>query len=125
MLKNTKTRSNVLNILQHAKEPLSPSAIFEQLKDKKITLSSIYRTLETFTKEGLIIKDMDQKGTAMYAIFKENHCHYLECKKCHQKIELQFCPYHKINSQINKKYNFQVDEHNMVIYGICEKCKKC
>lgn len=128
MLKKTKTRESVLTIFENSTTPLSAYDIYENLKNDNITLSSIYRTLDTFSKENIIIKDTNNKGTAIYALNKDDHCHYLECKSCHKKIKLDYCPYHKVNEQIKKKSNFFVDEQNVVIYGTCESCisnKKC
>ena len=50
MLKNTKTRTLVREILDKSNSPLTPAEIFEKLKTLDVTLSSIYRTLEAFTK---------------------------------------------------------------------------
>lgn len=123
MLKNTKTRQRVKETLSHASTPLTPAEIYNQLKDENITLSSIYRTLETFTRENIVIKASDQKGTALYTLNIDDHCHYLKCKCCHAEIKLDYCPYHKINHQLSHKYNFDIDENNVVIYGLCENCK--
>jgi len=123
MLKKTRTRERVENILEHADIPLSASDIFENLKAEHITLSSIYRTLDTYTKEGLISKETNTEGTALYTLKKDEHSHFLECKSCHKKIKLSYCPYHKINHQIKKENNFFVDETN-VVYGTCKDCKK-
>ncbi len=123
MLKNTKTRTRVKDILESSKVPMTPSDIYENLKSEDITLSSIYRTLEAFTKEEIVLKANDQKGTALYTIKSNDHCHYLECKNCHEQIKLDYCPYHNINHQINKKYKFEVDENNVVMYGLCNKCQ--
>lgn len=126
MLKNTKTRILVKEILDKSNSPLTPAEIFEKLKTLDVTLSSIYRTLEAFTKEDIVFKASDQKGTALYTLNKDDHCHYLECKNCHKKIQLNYCPYHKVNHELSKKYNFDIDESNVVIYGVCDKCKtKC
>ena len=124
MLKKTKTREEILSLFQNSNSPLMANDIFEKLKDKNITLSSIYRTLETFTNEGLIIKNLDPKGTALYTIKQEKHSHYLQCKNCKKKVELEYCPYHKINDKIGKDFDFEVDEHNVVIYGTCKNCNK-
>lgn len=123
MLKNTKTRTRVKEVLDTSNTPLTPAQIFEKLKGEDITLSSIYRTLETFTKENIVIKASDQKGTALYTLSKDDHCHYLECKNCHKKIKLDYCPYHTINNKISKDYGFNVDENNVVMYGLCKNCK--
>jgi len=121
-MKKTKTRESILNLLRNTSSPMSANDIFKALKSKDITLSSVYRTLDTFYKENMLIKDLDQNGTAIYTIHKDNHHHYLQCKECNKKIDLDFCPYHKINTEINKQFGFIVDEKNLVIYGICNDC---
>jgi len=124
MLKKTKTRECVLNLFRKSKTPLSASDIFNKLKNSNITLSSIYRTLDTFTKEDILVKDLSPNGKGIYTLKDEHHAHYLECKNCHAKVKLHYCPYDKINDEINSKFNFEVDERNVVIYGICKDCKK-
>ena len=124
MLKKTKTREQLLSLFESTNTPLTANEIYEKLKDRNITLSSIYRTLDTFTNENILVKNIDQKGIAIYTLKQEKHSHYLECKSCHSKVELAYCPYHKINDDINDEFNFEVDEHNVVIYGTCKNCNK-
>ena len=124
MLKKTRTRENILELFKNSPTPLTANDIYESLKDKNITLSSIYRTLETFSNQDLLIKDTDQKGIAIYTLKKDKHSHYLECKNCHKKTQLDYCPYHKVNHKINAEFDFLVDEHNVVIYGLCKDCNK-
>lgn len=124
MLKKTKTRKCILELLKNSKLPLTANDINDKLKDKNITLSSIYRTLETFTNEDIIVKDVLSNGTAIYTLKNDEHNHYLECKNCHKKVKLPYCPYDKINDEINEKFNFEVDERNVVIYGKCKDCNK-
>lgn len=123
-MKKTKTREEILNLFSKSTEPLTANDIYQQLKDKGITLSTIYRSLDTFTASGLLIKGTDVSNVAIYTLKKEHHAHYLECKNCHTKVELEYCPYHKINDKINKDFNFKVDEQNVVIYGTCRDCSK-
>lgn len=122
MLKNTKTRELIKELLNSSHSPLSASEIFDKLKGQGITLSSIYRTLDTFYKNNIISKEITTDGVSLYSILKEEHSHFLECKNCHSVIELNYCPYHKVNAQIKAKHHFLVDEHNVVIYGLCSKC---
>ena len=123
-MKNTKTRNKVMEILSISPTPLSASDIYDKLSKDNITLSSIYRTLDKFTEEKIVIKDSNSFGTAIYTLHKDNHNHFLECKKCHKQIILDYCPYHKVNEKIKKTSNFTVDEHGVVIYGTCEDCNK-
>ena len=123
-LKSTKSRTEILTLLKKQKSPITANEIFDKLRNKKITLSTIYRTLETFSKNGILKKEIPQSGTAVYFLAPEEHCHILECKKCHNTIKLAYCPYDKANVKIKKDTNFQVDEENVVIYGLCKECNK-
>lgn len=122
MLKNTKTRELIKALLDSSNSPLSAYDIFDALKSQGVTLSSIYRTLDTFYKNSIISKEITTDGVSLYSIPKEEHSHFLECKNCHKVIELNYCPYHKVNAQIKAKHHFVVDEHNVVIYGLCPDC---
>lgn len=122
MLKKTKTRELIKTLLENSSQPLTAYDIFDNLKEENITLSSIYRTLDTFYQNNLISKETTPDGVSIYSLIKDVHSHYLECKKCHNKITLDFCPYHKANEKIKSKTDFIVDEHNVIIYGICKNC---
>lgn len=122
MLKNTKTRECIKKLLEVSNSPLSAYDIFNSLKDQGVTLSSIYRTLDTFYRNNIVSKEITTDGVSLYSILKEEHSHFLECKNCHSVIELNYCPYHKVNAQIKAKHHFEVDEHNVVIYGLCAQC---
>lgn len=124
MLKKTKTRELVKNTLENANKPLSAYEIFDKLKDNNITLSSIYRTLEIFHANNIISKDIGNDKVCKYTIIKNEHKHYLECRKCHTSTALDFCPYHTANKKIKNETNFTVDEHNVIILGVCENCNK-
>ena len=122
MLKNTKSRECIKNYLLSAHEPVSAQDIFDALKDSNITLSSIYRTLDAFHAHNIVIKDMST-GLAKYSIKKDSHTHFLECKHCHKSTAIDYCPYHTANKKIKSISNFEVDEHNIIIYGTCKDCK--
>ncbi len=123
-LKSTKSRNEILKLLKAQSLPITANDIFEKLMHKKITLSTVYRTLEAFSKNGIVKKEIMKNGTAVYFLVPQEHLHILECKKCHNTIKLKYCPYDKANSKIKKETNFQVDEENVVIYGLCQNCNK-
>ena len=124
MLKNTKTRELVKDVLKNSHKPLSAYEIFELLKNKNITLSSIYRTLDTFYNNNIVTKDITNDKVSKYTLLKKEHQHFLECKECHSSTALDFCPYHTANKKIKNETNFIVDEHNLIIFGLCENCNK-
>lgn len=122
-LKKTKTRELVIKQLEKSEMPLSASQLFSILESKEITLSSIYRTLNTFLKFNIIKKETDANAVAYYSLIKEEHSHFLVCRFCENKTTLNYCPYHDVNLDLESKYGFKIDEHNVVLYGTCARCK--
>ena len=122
MLKKTKTRGLVKELLLKTRTPISASEIYEGLKDKNITLSSIYRTLDTFYENDIVAKEISNDGINKYSLKNNEHQHFLECKKCHKTTQLDYCPYHNANKKIKQSSDFVVDEHNLIIYGTCKDC---
>ena len=123
MLKETRTRKLIREFLNTVSIPVSANEIFIQLQKEKITLSSSYRTLDKFCEHNIVNKTILPDGLHKYSIVSSNHKHYLECKKCHKSTSID-CPYNSINETIKTTNDFVVDDHNLIIYGICKDCNK-
>lgn len=121
-LKQTKTREKILEILQNTKDPMSAEEVYRMLLDENINLSTIYRTLTSFCERGLLVKDVRTDGKAVYSYKRKNHHHTLVCIKCNKKIYLDECPFKEVYQNIDKKYGFHVEDHNMELYGYCSDC---
>jgi len=86
-LKNTKARKHILGVLKTVKTPLTAEEVYIKVKDFKINMSTVYRSLNTFTKSNLVkkeISNIDKK--AYYSLLSTEHYHILECTTCHKKI---------------------------------------
>lgn len=123
-LKHTKTRNEILSFISAQTQPVSAADIYSALKNANADLSTIYRTLNTFTKNGTLFKQQDKSGNSVYISNNEHHNHILVCTKCDKKVDLNYCPFHKIHSDISKKTGFEIEDQNTIIYGICPECKK-
>lgn len=123
-LKSTKSREQILKIIESSEEPLTADQIYNLLNDKEINLSTVYRTLTSFSEESIIHKEIDNSGKALYMIIKQEHKHVLVCIKCGIHIYLKECPYESANAKILKENNFLVENHNIEIYGLCQNCQK-
>ena len=123
-LKSTKSLEQILKILDSSKEPLTAEEIYNLLNDKSINLSTVYRTLTSFSDESIIYKEIDNDGKALYMIIKDKHKHVLVCTKCGMHIYLKDCPYKEANLKILNDNEFLVESHNIEIYGLCKKCQK-
>ena len=123
-IKSTKSRNQILEILEKTNEPLTAEDIFKKVIDKNINLSTVYRTLNSFYDQNIVSKEIDKEGRALFVMVREKHQHVLVCTKCGKKIFLKECPYNEINQHIFDNTGFKVENHNIEIYGLCMECQK-
>lgn len=123
-LKNTKGRALILSLLKDAKAPLTAEEIYSKLRNKGINLSTVYRTLNTFSEYGIVLKEVNKDKENIFTLIKDEHDdhHILVCSKCHKVVQLKGCPYHEVNEKIEEETGFKIHDHSTEIYGICPDC---
>lgn len=89
--------------------------------------TTVYRHLESLTKEGILRKFvMPQGESACYQYVGEHvACHehfHLKCEKCGNLIHMQCEEMNSIAEHIKSHHGFVLDPLKTVIYGICEDC---
>ncbi|MBK8349291.1 MAG: transcriptional repressor [Saprospiraceae bacterium] len=124
-LRVTQFRVDVVEIFASAGRALSSPDIEEKLKDAdRITL---YRTLKSFEDKGIIHKAIDGTIVQKYALCEahcdEHHHHdehvHFHCESC----ENTFCLERVFVPKVDLPAGFSVTQTNMIVHGICEKCK--
>jgi Fur family ferric uptake transcriptional regulator len=126
-LRVTAMRIDVMKIFLENKETaLSNQELELELIDSdRVTL---YRTLKTFEKKGIIHQAVDGSGTTKYAICHDDcsehehlddHAHF-HCTSCGKTLCLE-----KIESpEIELPKGFTSDVRYLIVQGKCDKCKK-
>ena len=117
-IKCTKQREKVLSII--SEKPVTIKEILDSKED--IDTSTVYRILELFLEKELIIKIVD--GSEVYYAVNDTHSHYVNCIKCHKKEKINYCYMEKMEDKIEKDLGYTLVSHNLIIDGICPKCKK-
>lgn len=113
---------------------LSAAEIFAAIHQEypNIGLATIYRTLELFSKIGLIHKFDFGDGRSRYELSEdiiEQHHHHLVCIKCGKVInyteekEETGIFLKELEDYLSKKYNFKITSHELYFYGLCSNCK--
>ena len=121
-IKKTKQRKCVLSILENAELPVTALDIYNQLEQCGVSLSTIYRILETFSEKGLIAKtSVSAGGMALYELKRHEHKHYAFCMECHKIIVIDNCPMDVFTPELREN-NFHVLGHKLEIYGYCNEC---
>lgn len=124
-LKLTKGRVNILSILIEEPHSLDAEGIYKELQKKNINLnlSTIYRNLETFYKNGLVEKFDLGNGKYNFSFKTKKHTHTIHCKVCHKEVKIE-CPLSHIEEIINKETGFSNIDHDLKVQGICKNCMK-
>ena len=125
-LKTTPARKKVYEVLSKTQYLLSVDELYLQLVklDPKLSISTVYRTLESFRQVGLVeANQLPGEAVLYYELSHEDHAHHLICSGCHKVIHLDECPLHGYDEKIAKTHHFTIQHHQLDIYGLCESCQ--
>jgi Fur family ferric uptake transcriptional regulator len=105
--------------------PLSPQELYQRLlkKQKKIGLTSIYRSLDLFESLGMVFKIINGSSVKYKLCEIEDHHHHIICKTCGDVVELNFCDISDWSKKVTESTGYQVTDHQLNFYGFCKTCK--
>ena len=125
--KQVKPTAMRLLVYKFLKKQLVATSLTDiELAFDKAERTTLYRTLKTFEKNGLVHKIDDGSGIAKFALCEEQcnceletdlHLHF-HCANCN---ETQCLTEQKI-PHINLPPGFKATDANLVVKGICNKC---
>lgn len=87
-----------------------------------MNLSTVYRTLNTLTEKGILLRSVRQDGKAYYEFAEKDHAHRLICKLCGKVIPIDTCPLRELEETLQKKTGFQITGHSLEFTGLCPEC---
>ncbi|MCH9814017.1 MAG: transcriptional repressor [Epsilonproteobacteria bacterium] len=125
---NTSQRENVLKALFFTDKHLTAEEIAEKIKVEykaSISMASLYQTL-LFLEEVHIIKSisMEKQSAKRYELDLNSHHDHLICTVCKEIIEFYDERIEKMQERIVHSYDFKLQYHNMILYGICKNCQE-
>jgi len=108
---------------------LTVEEIFDIVKVRRpeIGLATVYRTIMLMHEENIVTRLDLKDGTARYELTRtdEEHTHHhLVCIKCSKVYEFMGDLLDPLEEEIGKKYNFEILDHSLKFYGICNECAK-
>jgi Fe2+ or Zn2+ uptake regulation protein len=123
-LKSTPTRLEVLRVFSRDCKPINAEYILITLRSKNLDTVTIYRTLGSFEKKGIIHKVDLRKDSAYYEYSNHHHHHHIVCVDCGYIEKFEDCDISKISRQIlSKKTKFKIiQSHSFELFGLCVKC---
>jgi Fur family ferric uptake transcriptional regulator len=123
--RQTRQREAILHVLTEADGPLSvPEIHARALKLKgKIGIATVYRTLKLLQAAGKIQPVNLPTGETCYQCEPHAHHDHFQCRKCRHVFDLDVCPL-RLKSGTRLKGGFVIEDHQMLLYGLCPACAK-
>ncbi len=122
-LKRTTGRIAIINLLMAAEHPLSQQEIAHRLLKGSMNGVSIYRSLDTFLKAGIVHRVESGDRTWRFAICgcdTRGHCHpHFICKKC-GKVEC--LSGYQLPELGEIQPGYEVEEQEFYMRGRCAGC---
>ncbi len=94
-------------------------------KNYKISRATLYNTIDLLEKLDLIKRHKFNSKISFYEkSYKQKSHNHLICTKCGKIIEFCHPRIYEIQKDIGQYYNFEINDNEIIFYGICEECKK-
>lgn len=122
-LKSTKKRQLILSLLEDEAGALTAEDIFVQTKKViPMSVSTIYRALNTLSEKGILIKNLCQDGKTYYQMNRRLHQHQLVCSICKKVVPIDCCPLKELEDSLMEKTGYTITGHVLEFMGICPNC---
>lgn len=122
---STKQRHIILAKIKEQSKSFTAKELYESLGGK-IGLTTIYRTIEKLSNEGVLLKTT-RDNTAEYQYLapcdEEDHF-FLKCERCGALEHIDCKKIHGLTKHIIKEHHFRPIKAHIVIDGLCAKCSK-
>jgi Fur family ferric uptake transcriptional regulator len=115
----------ILEIMQNHRGHVSAEEVYQSLyvAHPYINRSTIYRTLEMLTKEGVLTVTDLGTGPVSYELNTGEPHHHLVCENCGKIEEFDHELLQSLRQALKRKYQFQARLDHMAIFGLCGKCR--
>ncbi len=127
-LKVTLPRLKILEILENQTEDrhMSAEQVYKHLlsDDEEIGLATVYRVLTQFEAAGLVTRHHFEGGNSVFELNKGDHHDHLLCVKCGRVEEFQDNVIEQRQREIAARFEFELTDHSLYLYGLCPACRK-
>jgi Fur family peroxide stress response transcriptional regulator len=124
-LRITHQRLEVYRELAMAEDHPTAEVLYQRLRRNlpTISLDTVYRTLATFERQGLIGKVDTVESQARFEARGARH-HHLICRRCKEIMDFQWQQIDEVALPGEISGWGSIDKRNVVVYGVCGSCLK-
>ena len=122
----TPQRVMILQVMREHGGHVSAEEIYQRLHGEHpyVNRSTVYRTLEMLSKEGIVTVTDLGKGRVHYELHSDEPHHHLVCQNCGKVEELDHTLLEPLQTALLRKYKFKANIEHFAIFGLCNKCQE-
>jgi len=125
-LRNTSQRESILEIIRHGESHMDADEVYQMARKKqpRLSLSTVYRTLQTLKELGLIEEVHLDEAHHHYEIKNSRDHHHLICLGCGKVVEFESPATIRMMKEVGREKDFQIINTEVRMTGYCEVCRK-
>jgi Fe2+ or Zn2+ uptake regulation protein len=122
----TKARKAVVETVANSRRAITPLQVYEAARSRyeALGLVSVYRTLETLEKLGLVQRVHQPEGCEAFIGAGPGHQHLLLCENCGRATYFEGDDLDPLIRLISGKSGYEVREHWLQLSGLCGNCQR-
>lgn len=122
----TRPREQIAAILAREPRFLSAAEIYEKLKraGARVSLSTVYRTLDHLHEKGDVTSRPDAEGEATYMLCEPaRHHHHAICDECGRAEDVDCAAVEVFAESLRSLHGFELNGHAVEFFGRCRACR--
>ena len=122
----TNQRALILEIIRRGQGHLDADEVYRRARQKqpRLSLSTVYRTLQAFKKLGLIEEVHFDEAHHHYEVKPSSEHHHLVCLGCGRIIEFRYPLARYVKSNVTEAKDFDIVSTEVRMTGYCSKCRQ-
>ncbi|MBA7525054.1 Peroxide operon regulator [subsurface metagenome] len=122
----TKQRALILEIIRRGQGHLDADEVYRQAREKqpRLSLSTVYRTLQLLKKLGLVEEVHFDEAHHHYEVKPPSEHHHLVCLGCGRVIEFSYPLTRYVKRNVPEAKDFEVVDAEVRMTGYCPRCRQ-
>jgi len=124
-LRITSQRALILEVIRRGQGHLDADEVYRQAREKqpRLSLSTVYRTLQMLKKLGLVEEVHFDEAHHHYEIKPSTEHHHLVCLGCGRVVEFQYPLARLVKRNIAEAKDFEITGSEVRMTGYCHTCR--
>lgn len=125
-IRPTYSRMMIVKTFVEEKTHLNADMVFDRVKDKGISIPTVYRTLDILKREEILSEMIyDQKRYFELKELKEDHMHHkcVECGSVQEFVDDDVLKcMQKASTLLGERYGILITDAHVMLSGLCKEC---